>query len=111
MNIAAVKDKQLKECLSQFQPKDWWNVDETALFAFALPDHGLSQKQMSGKQVSKFHLMIALACNSNGTEKRPLFFIGRSKKPQCFGQQGLIECGYHYHANKTAWMMRALFEE
>jgi hypothetical protein len=113
VNIAAVKDEQarLKECLSHFQPKDRWNVDETALFAFAPPDRGLSRKQMSGKRVSKFRLTIALACNSNGTKKRPLFFIGRSKKPRCFGRQGPIERGYHYRANKTAWMTRALFEE
>ena len=86
-------------------------MDESALFAFAPPDRGLSQKQMSGKRASKFRITLAFACNSDGSEKKDLFFIGRSKKPRCFGRQGPIARGFYYRANKTAWMTGALFEE
>ncbi len=71
----------IKELLARFQPEDWWNVDESALFAFAPPDHGLSQRQMSGKQANKFWITLAFVCNSDGSEKKDLLFIGKSKKP------------------------------
>jgi len=34
----------IKELLVRFQPEDQWNVDESALFAFSPPGHGLSQR-------------------------------------------------------------------
>jgi hypothetical protein len=113
VDIATVHAEQtrIKELLARFQPEDRWNMDESALFAFAPPDRGLSQRQMSGKKASKFRITIAFACNSDGTEKRKLFFIGKSKKPRCFGRKGPIERGFNYRANKKAWMTRALFQE
>jgi hypothetical protein len=113
VNIATVKAEQarMKELLARFQPEDRWNVDESALFAFAPPDRGLSQRQMSGKRANKFRVTLTFACNSDGSEKKDLFFIGRSKKPRCFGRQGPIVRGFYYRSNKTAWMTAALFEE
>jgi DDE superfamily endonuclease len=112
VDIETVKKERacIKELLARFQPEDRWNVDEFALFAFAPPDHGLSQRQMSGKQASKFCITLAFACNSNGSEKRDLFFIGKSKKPHCFGQQGRIARGFYYRSNKMAWMTGVLLK-
>lgn len=101
----------IRELLAGFQPEDWWNVDESALFAFAPPHCKLSQRQMSGKKANKFQITLTFACNANSSEKKDLFFIGKSMKPQCFGRQGPIVCGFYYHSNKTAWMTGALFEE
>jgi len=39
---------------------------------------------MSGKKKDKFRITIGFACNADGTEKLPAFYIGKSKKPQCF---------------------------
>ena len=105
-----MKQARIKELLARFQPEDWWNVDESALFAFAPPDRGLSQRQMSGKQANKFRITIAFACNSDGSEKKNLFFIGKSK-PRCFSGQGPIAHGFYYRSNKTAWVTGALFEK
>ena len=112
VNIATVKveQAQIKELLARFQPEDQWNMDDSALSSFAPPDCGLSQKQMSGKQANKFWITLAFTCSSNGSEKKDLFFIGKSKKPQCFGWQGLITCGFYYCANKMAWMTGALLK-
>ena len=54
MEAVKAEQTQLKELLASFQLKDWWNMDESALFTFAPPDHGLAQKQMSGKRACKF---------------------------------------------------------
>ena len=102
---------RIGELLAPFQPKDRWNVDETALFAFAPPDRGLAQKQMSGKRANKFRITLCLACNADGSQKRDIFFIGKSKKPRCFGRQAPTAHGFYYRSNKTAWMTEALFKE
>jgi len=99
------------ELLARFPVADRWNVDETALFAFAPPDQGLAQQQMSGKKANKFRVTLCFACNADGSEKRDIFFIGKSKKPRCFGWRGPNERGFYYRSNKTAWMTEMLFEE
>lgn len=45
VNIGTVEEEQacIREILARFWPEDHWNVDESALFAFAPPDHGLAQ--------------------------------------------------------------------
>ena len=35
-------------------------------------------------------------CNSTGTEKRLIFFIGKSKQPCCFGKTTPKDCGFYY---------------
>jgi len=76
---------RIKELLARFQPEDRWNIDESALFAFAPPDRRLSHQQMSGKHANKFRITLCFACNADGSQKRDIFFIGKSKKPCCFG--------------------------
>jgi len=66
---------------------------------------------MSGKKINKFRITVTFACNADGSEKLPVFFIGKSKKPRCFGKQGPNERGFYYRNNKTAWMTAAYFEE
>lgn len=78
----------------------------------APPDRGLASKQMSGQERSKFRITIGLACNADGSEKLPPFYIGKSKKPRCFeGRKGPNECGFYYRSNTSAWMTAALFQE
>ena len=101
----------MREVLARFPVADRWNVDETGLFPFAPPDCGLAKKQMSGKKASKFCLTLCFACNADGSEKREVFFIGKSKNPRCFGKKGPRERGFYYRNNQTAWMTEALFEE
>ena len=51
VDIATVEAEQarMKELLARFRLEDWWNMDESALFAFAPPDRGLAQRQMRSK--------------------------------------------------------------
>ena len=75
------------------------------------PDQGVTSKQMSGKKGNKFRITVMFMMNLLGTEKWPIFFIGKWKVPQCFGKKGLNERGFYYRNNKTAWMTRGLLEE
>jgi hypothetical protein len=74
------------------------------------PDRVLATKQMSGKKKDKFRITVGVACNADGSEKLPLFFIGKSKKPRCF-KKSPAEHGFYYRNNKSAWMNGELFEE
>jgi hypothetical protein len=101
----------MREILASYQKKDRWNCDECPFLAFAPPDQGLATQQMSGKKKSKFRITLALACNADGSEKLPLFFIGKSKRPRCFRTSSPASLGMYYRNNKKAWMTSELFEE
>ena len=75
------------------------------------PDRGVASKQMSGKKGNKFQIMVMFMTNLLGTEKWPIFFIGKWKVPLSFGKKGPNEQGFYYRNNKTAWMTRGLLEE
>jgi len=66
---------------------------------------------MSGKKSNKFCLTVGFLCNADGSKKWPIFFIGKSKKPRCFGKQTPQQRGFNYQNNKMAWMTSAFFEE
>ena len=87
VDIEDVKQEQvcMKELLTRFWPEDHWNADKSALFMFAPPDCGLSQKQISRKHANKFCITLCFACNMDGSQKQDLFFIGKLKKLCCFG--------------------------
>ena len=77
----------------------------------ALPDQGLATKQMLGKKSNKFCITVCIMCNADGSEKWPIFYIGKSKNPHCFKKQLPNAHGFYYRNNKTAWMTAAFFEE
>ncbi|KIJ39132.1 hypothetical protein M422DRAFT_258011 [Sphaerobolus stellatus SS14] len=72
----------VRAILARYPPENIYNFNETSLFAFAPPDRGLATKQMSGKKSDKFRITLSMACNSDGSDKLPLLFIGRSMKPR-----------------------------
>ena len=81
------------------------------MFPFAPPDRSLATKQMSGKKTKKFRITVGFACNADGSEKAPIFFIGKSKQPHCFKRITPKACGFYYWNNKSAWMTSKFFEE
>ncbi|EIN10152.1 DDE-domain-containing protein, partial [Punctularia strigosozonata HHB-11173 SS5] len=101
---------RVREKLARYRPEDRFNADETGLFAYAPPDRGLATAQMSGKKKERFRITLLFACNSTGSEKRPIMFIGKSKKPRCF-KRPPGTYGFYYRNNKSSWMTSALFEE
>jgi hypothetical protein len=78
------EQEQVREILAQFAPKDRFNLDETALLPFAVPDHGLATVHISGKKVNKFRITLSLLCNADGSQKFPIFYIGRARHPIAF---------------------------
>lgn len=100
-----------QEILAKYRPHDRFNVDEAALLGFNVPDRGMATMTLSGVKKSKQRITILFGCNSDGSEKLPLFFIGKAAKPRCFRKKTGEELGFYYRNNKKAWMTAVLFEE
>ncbi|XVF51243.1 hypothetical protein PTKIN_Ptkin04bG0168800 [Pterospermum kingtungense] len=103
--------KSIREKVDQFEMKDVFNMDETGLFFRLQVDHSLATKQLEGKKQDKERLTIVICYNEDGSEKLPLWIIGKYAKPTCFKNVNLQSMNFEYHANKQAWMKRVLFEE
>lgn len=87
-------------------------IHSTDMPCSAPPDCGLASKQMSGKKSNKFCITVTFACNADGSERLPIFYIGKSKRPWCFGRRKTpADYGFYYCNNKTAWMTSNYFEE
>ncbi|KIK83360.1 hypothetical protein PAXRUDRAFT_14622 [Paxillus rubicundulus Ve08.2h10] len=91
---AQVEREHCQKILARYSLRDRWNFNETALFPYAPPDHGLATKQMSRKKKEKFRITIGVACNADRSEKLKPFFIGKAKKPRCFRKQGPEQHGF-----------------
>jgi hypothetical protein len=100
-----------QEILAKYRLRDRFNLDEAALLGFNIPDWGMAIVMLSGMKKSKERVTVLFACNADGSEKLPLFFIGKSKQPRCFGKRTGEEHGFYYRNNKKAWMTAVLFEE
>ena len=112
-NLNAVDEERVrhKQILEKYPPEDSFNADECALLGFTIPDRGMATTSLSGLKKSKQRISILFACNADGSEKLPPFFIGKAAQPRCFRKKTAKELGYYYRNNKKAWMTTALFEE
>ena len=76
------KEGKLVEVLEKYSPKDVFNADETSLFWLILPDNSLGYAGQShhGSKQSKQRITILVSSDMDGSEKLPLFVIGKSMK-------------------------------
>jgi hypothetical protein len=74
-------------------------------------DNSLATKQLEGRKQSKERLTLALCCNGNGSDKLPLWVIGKFKNPRCFKNINVTSLGCVYRNNASAWMTQIIFLE
>ncbi|KAH1256564.1 CENP-B 2 [Glycine max] len=74
-------------------------------------DHSLATKQLERRKQDKERLMVVICCNEDGSEKIPLWIIGKYAKPRCFKNVNMNSLDCQYQANKKAWMTSVLFDE
>lgn len=91
-------------------PKDIFNADETGLFYRCIPNKTLAFKgeRCSGGKLSKERITLLIGANMDGSEKLPLFMIGKSKNPRCF--KNMKSKPVEYEANRKAWMTNEIFK-
>ncbi|MEW8546499.1 MAG: transposase, partial [Candidatus Thiodiazotropha sp.] len=101
--------RTLSVILKEYQPDDIYNADETGLFFRLMPDKTLEFKNVDchgGKQ-SKERITALVCANMSGTDKVPLFVLGKSANPRCF--KNVKSLPTQYDANPKAWMTSAIF--
>ena len=99
----------LAQILDRYEPHNIYNVDETGIYYRALPDGTLtfSTDSLSGSKKVKDHVTALVAVNMDGTDKWPLFIVGKSKQPRCF--RGVPEFPIPYTNSANAWMTASIF--
>ena len=99
----------LCDLLHNFEPRNIYNADETGIYYRALPDGTLtfSTDKLSGSKKAKDRITALVAVNMDGSDKRPLLIVGKSKQPRCF--RGVQQLPLPYSNNKNAWMTGDLF--
>ena len=101
--------RSLSVILKEYKPEDIYNADETGLFYRLLPDRTLEFKNVDchgGKQ-SKERITALVCANMSGTDKLPMFVLGKSAQPRCF--KNVRSLPTQYDANAKAWMTGAIF--
>lgn len=64
-----------------------------------------------GTKVGKDRVTVGLCCNASESQKLPLIFIGKQKKPRCFEKKTPQQHGYRYYSNGKAWMTSSIFTD
>src|SRR6202042_3402092 len=62
----------------------------------------------------KARITTCLTCNATGTDRLPIWFIGKANRPNCFKNEyldGLQSIGAVWRHNDTAWMNHKIIEE
>jgi hypothetical protein len=104
-------EAQLPIILKTYSSNDIFNADECGLFWRMLPERTLAfkgEKCIGGKS-SKERITVMVCSNMSGTQKLPLWVIGKSRTPRCF--RGVMHLPVTWKWNSKAWMTSALFRE
>ena len=103
---------QLQQRISEFEPQDVFNYDESCLFYRLEPNKTLATKPISGRKKDLERITIGLCTNALGTEKLNPIVIGKYRKPRCFKNiSNINNLQIVYRHNKTAWMTGTIFKE
>ncbi|KAH9076492.1 hypothetical protein Ae201684P_010436 [Aphanomyces euteiches] len=108
MTVVADWKSAVMAIVSQFNPKDVFNCDETGLFWRGLPTKSLTMRgeECKGGEKAKERVSVLLASSVIG-EKLPLLVINKAFMPRVFKKT--LPLGILWHANSKAWMTGSIF--
>jgi hypothetical protein len=103
----------IRQLLRSYAPRDIFNCDETGLYWKMIPDRSLSTRSLPGRKKDKARISALFCCNSDGSERLPIWFIGTAKRPRAFSAANInVEnLGCYWRFNKKAWMTGVIFKE
>jgi DDE superfamily endonuclease len=99
--------ESIKREAVQYSADCVYNMDETGKYWKLKPDRSLTTLSEHGRKKDKARITACLACNATGTDKLPIWFIGKAKRPHCFRYEhlnGLESIRAIWRHNDTAWM-------
>jgi hypothetical protein len=110
---AAKEMLKIRQALSAYAPQDIFNCDETGLYWKMIPDSSLSTQSIPGRKIEKARISALFCCNSDASERLPIWIIGSAKRPRAFTAAGINpeNLGCKWRSNKMAWMTGDIFKE
>uniref|UniRef100_A0A8C3ITD9 HTH psq-type domain-containing protein n=1 Tax=Chrysemys picta bellii TaxID=8478 RepID=A0A8C3ITD9_CHRPI len=98
-----------------YHEEQFYNCDETALFAKLLPDKTLAfnyktQKTTGFKKI-KDRVTLLFCNNKTGSHKLAPLLVGRFHNPRCFNHLNRAKLPVIYANSKNAWMTRHIFDD
>ncbi|NXI60254.1 TIGD4 protein, partial [Chloroceryle aenea] len=95
--------------LNEYQPKNVFYIQETALLYQMLPHNTFAFRgeTCSVGNLSKERIIVVVGTNTDGSEKLPLLVIGEDKSPPSFKDMNAVD----YEANDVALMTSEVFEQ
>jgi hypothetical protein len=104
---------QVQAIARMYPPCDVYNCDETGIYWKMIPDRGLSTEKLPGVKKEKERITAHFCCNADGSDKLPVWFIGKAAKPRCFGSANInisnLNCIWRH--NGKAWMVTEIMLE
>lgn len=93
-----------------YLPENVYSCDECGFLYRALPDRTLATKKedCNGGGLSKERFTVIFACSMTGEKVKPVV-IGKTAKPQCFGNIDISLLPVTWTSNKNAWMTTSVF--
>ncbi len=110
MEIIEESLPHIRIILDQYALADIYNMDETRLFYRMQADNSFATRQLKGPKQNKERITITICSNADGSNKLPLWIIGKSFCPRCFKNINIDNLDCKYHANKNAWMTQNIFK-
>ena len=106
--------EEIREEARKYPADCVYNMDETGKYWKMKPDRSLTTQVEHGRKKDKARITACLTCNATGTDRLPIWFIGKAKRPNCFKNEyldGLQSIGAIWRYNDTAWMNHKIMEE
>lgn len=96
-------ESSIPDLIIEYDPKDVYNADESALYYRALPTGTLAADGDTpiGIKLLKQRITVLFICNMDGSDKH-IYVIGKSAKPRCF--RHVKNLPIPYFSNRKAWM-------
>lgn len=102
--IAEEEMKALRTLAGEYNQEDVYNMDETGLFWRMTPSRGLATQFQPGLKKDKSRISLVLATNATGTDRLPIWIIGKNKTPRALRNISVTTMGGEWRWNKKAWM-------
>lgn len=96
--------KAVRTLCGEYAEDDIYNMDELGLFWRSAVNQGLLSSATPGRKQDKSRISIAVCCNSTGSDRLPIWFIGHAQKPRALKGLNFEALGCRWRANKKAWM-------
>lgn len=109
--LAEEEMKALQTVAREFQEEDIYNMDESGLFWRMMPSRGLATQSQAGLKKDKSRISLVFCVNATGTDRLPIWFIGKAMKPRALRHISVSTMGGEWRWNKKAWMNTTIMAE